>query len=151
MFELGGHLIDSIIHMLGKPKSVTPFSHATQSDGVADNQIAVLTFDNAIATVRINHMDPNGFPRRRFQIAGDKGAIEIQQLESGNLTLYLDQARGRYKKGEQQVALGKDGRYDGEFIDLAKVIRGEKSLDWTYQHDLTVHEALLEASGMGLD
>lgn len=148
MFELGGHVIDSIVHMMGKPKSVSPYSHATQSDGVADNQLAVLAFDQAIATVRINHMDPFGFPRRRFQIAGDKGAIEIQQLESGNLTLYLDQPRGRYQKGEQQVALGKDGRYDGEFKDLAKVIRGEKSLDWTYQHDLTVHEALLEASGM---
>ena len=148
MFELGGHVIDSIVHMLGKPTSVTPFSHATQPDGVADNQLAVLTFDKAVATVRINHMDPFGFPRRRFQIAGDKGAIEIQQLESGNLTLYLEEPRGRYAKGVQQVALGKDGRYDGEFTDLAKVIRGEKPLDWTYQHDLITHEALLLASGM---
>lgn len=148
MFELGGHMIDSIVHMLGKPQSVTAHSRATQPDEVADNQLAVLTFGNTIATIRINHMDPFGFPRRRFQIAGDKGAIEIQQLESGNLTLYLDEPRGRYQKGEQQVALGKDGRYDGEFEDLAKVIRGEKSLDWTYQHDLITQEALLQASGM---
>ncbi len=151
MFELGGHLIDSIIHILGKPTSVTPYTRATQPDGVADNQLAVLSFEQAIATVRINHMDPFGFPRRRFQIAGDKGAIEIKQLESGNLTLYLDKPRGRYKQGEQQVVLGKEGRYDGEFEDLAKAIRGEKSFDWTYQHDLNTHEALLQASGMRID
>jgi predicted dehydrogenase len=148
MFELGAHVIDSIIHMLGKPLSVTPFSHTTQPDGIADNQLAVLDFEQAIATVRINHMDPFGGPRRRFQISGDKGTIEIQQLESGDLTLYLDEPHGRYQKGEQQVSLGQDGRYDGEFRDLAKVIRGEKPFDWSYEHDLHTHEALLRASGM---
>jgi len=148
MFELGGHVIDSIIHMLGMPHSVTPFGHQTQGDGVADNQLAVLDFDQAIATVRINHRDPFGFPRRRFQISGDKGTIEIQQLESGEVRIYLDEARGGYAKGEQRISLGKDGRYEGEFRDLAKAIRGEKAFEWSYQHDLDTHETLLRASGM---
>jgi predicted dehydrogenase len=148
MFELAGHVIDSIIHMLGKPRSVTPFTHRTQSDGIADNQLAVLDFESATATVRINHRDPFGSPRRRFQIAGDKGAVEIQQMESGDVTLYLDEPRGAYKKGVQKIALGKDGRYDGEFADLARVLRGEKTFDWSYRHDLDVQEALLLASGM---
>ncbi len=148
MLELGGHVIDSIVHMLGKPISVTPFSKATQVDGVPDNQLAVLDYKKATATVRINHRDPYGGPRRRFQISGDKGAIEIQQLESGDFTLYLDEAREGFKKGAQEVKLGKEGRYDGEFRDLAKVIRREKTFDWSYQHDLDTHEALLMASGM---
>lgn len=148
MFELSGHVIDSVIHMLGKPHSVTPYSHRTQGDRIADNQLAVLNFQSAIATVRINHRDPYGIPRRRFQIAGDKGAIEIQQLESGNLTLYLDEPRGPYEKGVQQLSLGKDGRYDGEFLDLAKVLRGEKPFDWSFDHDLNAQEALLLAAGM---
>ena len=38
-----------------------------------------------------------------------------------------------------------------EFIDLAKVIRGEKKLDWDSRHDLAVHEAVLLGSGMNLD
>lgn len=148
MFELGGHVIDSIVHMLGKPISVTPFAKATQADGVPDNQLAVLDYRKATATVRINHRDPFGGPRRRFQISGDKGTIEIQQLESGDVTLYLDEARKGYKKGVQELTLGKEGRYDGEFRDLAKVIRGEQAFDWSYQHDLDTHEALLLASGM---
>lgn len=148
MFELGGHVIDSIVHMLGKPISVTPFSKATQADGVLDNQLAVLDYKDSTATVRINHRDPYGGPRRRFQISGDKGAIEIQQLESGDFTLYLDEARESFKKGAQEVKLGKEGRYDGEFRDLARVIRKKKAFDWSYQHDLDTHEALLMASGM---
>ncbi len=148
MFELGGHVIDSIVYMLGRPISVTPFTKATQPDGIPDNQLAVLDYGKATATVRINHRDPHGGPRRRFQIAGDKGAIEIQQLESGDVTLYLDEARKGFKKGVQKMKLGKEGRYDGEFRDLAKVIRGEKAFNWSYQHDLDTHEALLLASGM---
>ena len=149
MFELGGHVIDSIVYILGKPQSVTPFTRRTQSDGVADNQLAVLEFANATATVRINHNDPFGSPRRRFQISGDKGTMEIQQLESGHFTLYLDEPRGRFKQGAQEVQLPRQGgRYDGEFADLAKVIRGEKKLDWTYSHAEDTHVALLQASGM---
>lgn len=151
MFELGGHVIDSVLHMLGKPKSVTAYAHQTQRDGVADNQLAVLDFEQAIATVRINHRDPFGGPRRRFQISGDKGSIEIQQLESGDLALYLDESRGGYATGAQRLSLGKEGRYVGEFRDLAKAIRGEKQLDWSYEHDLTTQETLLLASGMPID
>ena len=149
MFELAGHVIDPIVHMLGKPYSETAYTRRTQSDDVADNQFAVFEFEKAIATVRINHMDPFGFPRRRFQISGDKGTIEIQQLESGNLTLYLDEPHGTYKQGEQKLHMPpKGGRYRGEFEDLAKAIRGESALGWTYAHDLSVHETLLSASGM---
>ena len=40
------------------------------------------------------------------------------------------------------------GRYDGEFTDLAKVIRGETKLAWSYEHDLAVQETVLRAAGM---
>ena len=43
----------------------------------------------------------------------------------------------------------KGGRsYVAEFADLARVIRGEKKLAWSYQHDLTVHETLLKVCDM---
>ena len=43
------------------------------------------------------------------------------------------------------------GRYDGDFEDLAKVIRGEKALAFTPAHDLAVHETILRASGLPVD
>jgi len=40
------------------------------------------------------------------------------------------------------------GRYDGDFVDLARIIRGEKEPDFTAAHDLAVHETILRASGL---
>ena len=39
---------------------------------------------------------------------------------------------------EENMALA-TGRYDNEFRDLARVIRGEKKLQWDSAHDLAVH------------
>ena len=151
MFELACHLIDSVVYMLGKPAQVHAFTRRTQDDGVADNQLAVLEYSKATATVRCNHRDSFGFPRRRFQIAGDRGVIEIRPMEPGNqLELSLAEAKGGYKRGTQTVKLSgrRGGRYDGEFADLARVIRGEARLAWSYEHDLAVQETVLRASGM---
>ena len=77
--------------------------------------------------------------------------IEIRPMEPGKiLQLSLFESKGGYKRGTQTVELPgrQGGRYDGEFLDLAKVIRGEKVFDWSYEHDLAVQETLLQASGM---
>ena len=150
-FELACHILDAAVFILGKPVSAKGYNLRTQKDSgdtFADNQLAVLEYPKATTCLRCNHNDPFGFPRRRFNISGTKGGMEIQQLESGNFTLYLDQPRESYKKGAQSVQLKAGRSYVPEFQDLAKVIRGEKELAWTYEHDLTVHKTLLEISGM---
>ncbi len=150
-FELACHILDSVIYILGKPQAVHGINLRTREkagDQFADNQLAILKFKKATACLRCNHNDPFGFPRRRFNIAGTRGGMEIQQLESGRFTLNLDQARGKFKKGSQTVQLKGGRSYTDEFADLAKVIRGEKKLAWSYQHDLTVHETLLKICGM---
>ncbi|MBA2113533.1 Gfo/Idh/MocA family protein [Bremerella alba] len=151
MFELACHLIDAVVTILGKPDEVIALTKRTQApqDTFADNQLAVLDYPKATATVRCNHLDPFGFPRRRFQVAGSGGAIEIKPLESGEVDLSLTQAHGQFKKGTQHLSLKRTGgRYDGEFTDLAKVIRGEKQLTWDRKHDLAVHETVLRAAGL---
>jgi len=150
-FELACHILDSVLYILGKPQTVHGFNlrtHEKAGDQFADNQLAVLKFDKATACLRCNHNDPFGFPRRQFNIAGTRGGMEIQQLESGRFILNLDQARGKFKKGTQTVQLKGGRRYAAEFADLAKVIRGEKKLAWSYKHDLAVHETLLKICGM---
>ena len=71
-------------------------------------------------------------------------------LSSGGLydhPVAFAEPRGTYKRGYQTVELKlTEGRYDGEFADLAKIIRGEKAPDWGPEHDLTVHDAVLRAS-----
>lgn len=149
MFELACHIIDATMTILGKPASVTSFSTPTQDDGTKDNQMTVLQYPKATAVIRCNHADPFGGTRRRFNVTGTGGTFEIVPLEGGKVNLSLTKARGSYKKGAQsfQLDVPKD-RYAGEFIDLAKVVRGEKKFAWDSAHDIAVHETVLRASGI---
>jgi predicted dehydrogenase len=150
MFELACHVIDAAVTLLGKPSEVHAFSTPTQpGDAVQDNQLAVLVYPKTTVTIRCNHADPFGGPRRRFQVAGTRGAMEIQPLESGKATLSLSSEQGPWKKGSQPVSLPvRKGRYDEEFMDLARVLHGEKKLHWTATHDIAVHETVLRAAGV---
>ena len=168
MFELGCHLVDAVVYLLGKPSSVhamgkpsglAPASLAGQK--MPDNQIAVLEYPQAIATIRVNHGDPFGGPHRRFHVVGTKGAIDIQPLESGRGTILLsiDQdptpvkdlfpEKQTMRKGSNRFELSVPaGRYDAEFRDLANVLRGEKQLAWSADHDITVHATALRCAGL---
>jgi len=154
MFELACHLIDAAVTVLGPPQKVTAFTRRTQAprDTFADNQLAVLSYPKATATIRCNHNDPFGGPRRRFEVSGSAGTFAVRPLESGEVDLMLTEAREPYRKGTQHVSLKrKGGRYDAEFVDLARVMRGEKALAWDRAHDLAVHETVLRAADMPVD
>lgn len=154
MFELACHIIDAMVTVLGKPDQITAHNRRSypEKDSFADNQMAVYDYPHAIATIRCNHLDPFGFPRRFFNVTGEMGSVFINPLEPPQMRIALDRPRGKFKKGFQDVTLPKKSdRYMDEFIDLAKVIRGEKELAWNSKHDLAVHEAVLLGSGMKLD
>lgn len=69
-------------------------------------------------------------------------------MESGNVKLSLTAPREKFAKGTQTFKVeGSGGRYGGEFLDLARVVRGEKKLAWNADHDIAVHEVLLRAAG----
>ena len=151
MFELACHVIDAMVTILGRPDQITAHNRSSypNKDNFLDNQLAVFDYPNAIATVRCNHIDPFGFPRRHFHVVGEQGAFEINPLEPPKVRVAFDRPRGHFKKGFQQVEVPpSSGRYDAEFEDLANVIQGKKELAWNSQHDLTVQESVLLASGM---
>ena len=148
MFELGCHLVDAAVAVLGAPDRVHAVSNRTSSnDTAADNQLAVLEYPKAIATIRCNHVDRIGFQRREFTVVGTNGIARINPLEPPQLRLALDRKRGEYRKGYQDVAMPRYVRYDDDLIDLAKIIRGEKKSDFPPEHDLAVQETVLRASG----
>jgi len=151
MFELGCHLIDAVVTLLGPPTKVTPFGRRTRGtagDDLADNQLAVFEYPDAVATVRTLLVEPHGGQRRQFTVVGDAGTIEIRPLEPPKLSLALEKPREGFRAGYQEVPLPRPGgRYDGDFLDLAAVIRGEKEPSWTAAHDLAVQAAVLQAGG----
>jgi predicted dehydrogenase len=154
MFEIGCHVIDAVVIILGRPSKVTAHQRSSSplGDGFADNGLAVLEYPRATATVRSALVEVEGEARRQFAVSGTRGTFEIRPLEPPQARLALDAARGDYEAGYQAVSFRPMlGRYHGEFDDLARVIRGEKALAFSHEHDLTVHETVLLASGLSSD
>jgi predicted dehydrogenase len=149
MFELGCHLVDTVCTLLGKPQDVQCLSLPAGTDGFQDNQLALLHYPTAVATLRCNMADPFGNPRRRFQITGTEGGMEIAPLESGRITLRLTKPHGEYKAGEHHLTIPvPPGRYDAELTAFANAVRTKTPLPWSAEHDLTVHETALRAAGV---
>lgn len=153
MFELGCHITDLVIGVLGAPEAVTPFhQHAAAiDDSLEDNMLAVLTYPQALATVKSSAMEVEGFSRRQFTVCGTEGTFHIQPLDRPDVRLALSQPRDGYTRNYQTVPFGDYDRYVGDAADMAKIIRGEKDSDFSYDHDYTVQTTLLRASGMPLD
>lgn len=152
MFELGCHVLDAAVGVLGKPAKVTAFGRhiGDFADGLADNQLATLEYPDALVTVRSSLVEVAGGSRRQFVVCGDAGTIDIRPLEPPTLLLALAKAGHGFKAGYQDVAMPRRPRYEADLADLARVIRGEKPFAWTPAHDLAVQETVLRASGLPL-
>ncbi len=154
MFELGCHLIDATITVLGKPQRVTPFARQTRSadDLLVDDQHAVLEYEAAVATVRSSMAEVAGDRRRQFVLMGTEGTVEIRPLEPPTLAISLVKNQEKFKKGTQEVVLPPmPGRYNNQLRDLALAILGEKPPSWDAAHDLAVQETVLRSSGLPLE
>lgn len=158
MFELGCHIIDLTVSVLGKPDKVIPFprrSLDSPGDTLVDNMLAVLEYPKATATVRTTGLEVEGFSRRHFTVCGSEGTFHIQPLDRPTVTLSLSQER-RLGGGERVFPKGTSEiqfetpyrRYVGDAADLAAIVRGEKKNPYPSSYDLAVQETVLMASGM---
>jgi predicted dehydrogenase len=149
MFELGCHVIDLVVGILGKPNKVTTHARhvAKVDDKLLDNMLAVFDYPKATATVKSSAVEVEGFERRHLVVCGTEGTFHIQPLDNPCARIALSQARDGYKKGYQDVRFPKYTRYVADAADMAKIIRGEKASDFSCDHDLSVQETLLKACG----
>jgi predicted dehydrogenase len=150
MFELGSHLIDATVRLLGKPKAVTPFlrRHGQFEDALKDNNVAVLEYDRATAIILNTALQPGGAPPRSFEVLGTNGTAALQPIEPPALTIDLAKPAGPYKKGGQQIPLPAYQRYEADFAELAAAVRGERTLSVSLDEELLVAEILLRISDM---
>lgn len=149
MLELGCHLIDMIVLLLGEPKKVTSFlRHDTGiDDSLADNTLAILEYDRAVVTVESGARDPNAFAGRRFKVAGTDGAFTLSPLEPPAGQLSLRNAHGEHKKGVSVVPFPDQARHVPDLADLAACIRGEAPFAYPTSHDYAVQRTILRACG----
>ncbi|MDA1232137.1 MAG: Gfo/Idh/MocA family oxidoreductase [Planctomycetota bacterium] len=150
MFELGGHIIDLVIGVLGKPTQVHAFPRRSGShdDTLVDNMLAVFEYPQATATVKSSGIEVDGGNRRHLVVCGTEGTFHIQPLDNPSARVTLSRSRDAYPKGYQDISFPKYVRYVDDAADMAKILRGEKDADFSTGHDLTVQKVLLQASGM---
>ncbi len=153
MFELGCHLVDLVVDLLGSPGQVTAFAQRAgdADDALIDNMLAVFEYPSAIASVKTSAMEVEGFDRRHLVVCGTAGTFHIQPLDAPNVRLALSQPRGPYKSGVQEIKFGDYPRYTADLADLALIIQGAKDADYSYAHDYAVQETLYRACGLSLE
>lgn len=150
MFELGSHLIDATVRLLGKPKRVTPISrhHGKFDDALHDNHVVTFEYDHAMAVITNTALQPVAIPARSFEVIGTKGTATLSPIESPTLTIDLAEQSGPYKKGSQVVSLPPYQRYQDDFTELAAAVRGERALSVSLEVEELVATTVLQASGM---
>lgn len=151
-FEMAGHLVDLLVTIMGPPRQVTPFlaHHHPTPGSFVDNGVAIFTQAQGWGLIEVPALEvaPQS---RRIEVYGTEGACVIPHLGSGHLG----------NRNVQPIQIYRRGQADWETLDLpaatlqisdlrefAAVITGQKSPDYSSEHDLVVHEALLRAAGM---
>lgn len=152
-YDLGGHMLDQIVWLLGRPRRAQGFFQNAATPEVpafSDNTLGVFEFDRALAFVDIAAMERPPMARR-FEVYGTKGSAILEPFEPApTLRLTLDAARGGFAAGLQTVPLAEQPRqtqYERELVAFLGVIRGERAPDRGYDHELLVQETLLRATG----
>jgi len=150
LFELGGHVIDRIVELLGRPVKVQSWlrHHSSIADTLADNNLAVFEYDKTLAVIAQTARMSGSGDHRSFEIIGSDGTIMVWPESSPpRMRVHLRKAQGPYKAGWQDIALGPQPRFVGDFQELARAIAAGQPLRLSYDHELLLHETLLRASG----
>jgi predicted dehydrogenase len=152
-FEMAGHVIDMMVAILGAPRKVTPFlghHHDAGPRDYIDNGMAVFEFEHAWGIIEVPALEvaPHS---RRIEVYGTQGACVIPHLGSGHLANKNVQPIETYKVGDKDWQTHDLPAATLQIADLrqfAAVAGGRKAPDFSMEHDLTVQQALLQASGM---
>ena len=106
MFSEGCHLIDRAVALLGRPKKATGFLRhdGAPADKLADNDLAVLEYDHALAEISMAGFHPHGALYRYLEILGTNGSARMQPYTfPSQLMVDLAKPAGPYKAGEQKI------------------------------------------------
>jgi hypothetical protein len=96
-------------------------------------------------------LEVDGLDRRHLVVCGTEGTFHIQPLDNPSARVAFSTPHGAYRRGYQDLSFPRYTRYVDDAADMARVIRGEKAIDFTPKHDLAVQTAVLQASERPLD
>jgi predicted dehydrogenase len=153
LYDLGGHMLDQIVWLLGRPtrvSSVLRNDASAELPAYADNTVSVLEFAHALAILDIAAMEPQPVARR-FEVYGSRGTAILEPFDAvRRVRLLLGESFADYGRGEHVLELPEVTRqelYERELAAFVGVVRGERSPDRSPEHELLVQETLLRATG----
>ncbi len=149
MYELGCHLLDGVVRLLGAPTDVHAYLRhdGISDDALPDNTLAVFEFESAVATLEVTAMDVGPFPRRRLEVYGTAGSIVIEPLEPPRVLACFDSPPDGHPEGWHEVDVPAYQRYADDFEELASCVRSGDALSYNGEHDIAVQRALMRACG----
>ncbi|MHA3770811.1 Gfo/Idh/MocA family protein [Verrucomicrobiota bacterium sgz303538] len=150
LFELGCHVIDPIVRLLGRPTEVISHlqKHGNFDDALKDNTTAILQYPRATAIVTSLALQPNAGAHRSVEIIGSNGVALLEPIEQPTLTLDLAKPAGPYRAGARTISFPRYERFTDEFAALAAAVRDGQPLAVTPEEELLVQETLLRACKM---
>ena len=167
LYNLGCHIVDFFVSMLGEPASARPpviRDAPGSAPGSRDNCLGILEWEaGAIGIIRSCDRNKVTFPARRLRINGTNGSAELYPIERFGseplrVELKLVEPACGLPAGYQTLNLGTLGprgdvdRYIGQLRQFARIVRGEeKEPDDLCEHDLAVQRTLLRLCGIGFE
>ena len=152
-YDLGAHMLDQLVWLLGRPRRVQAFLRNDATPDLptfADNTLGVFEFDRSLAFVDIAAMEARP-TARRFEVYGTRGSAILEPFDpSRQIRLCLEEAREGYAAGEQHLPLGAPSwqdLFERELSALAATLKGDRPPDRSLDHELLVQETLLRATG----
>jgi predicted dehydrogenase len=115
-----------------------------------DNGLAICAFDHAWGIIEVPALEAAPHSRR-IEVYGTEGAVVIPHLGSGHLPNKKMQVVETFARGEtdwKRTEVPDEPLHIRDLREFAAVIAGKKAPDYSMEHDLTVQEVLLRASGM---
>lgn len=150
LFELGGHVIDRVVELLGRPTNVKSWlRHDTSvADKLADNNLTVFEYDKALAVISQAAKMAGAGDHRSFEVLGTDGSFVLTpESNPPRMRVHMRKAQGPYKAGWQDITLPPQPRFIGDFKELARSLKTGTPLKQSYEHELLLQETLLRASG----
>jgi predicted dehydrogenase len=131
LYDLGGHMIDQVVWLLGRPHTVSSVQRNDATPELptySDNTLAILEFDSALATIDIAAMETRP-PARRFEVYGTDGTAIVAPFDPG------------------PGGVSRQQMYERELAAFIGVVRDGRTPDRSPGHELLVQETLLRVTG----
>ncbi len=154
-YDLAGHMIDQIVHLIGEPNKISSFIRKdfTDEKNFFDNSISIFEYENSFASIDISAGEKPPMARR-FEVYGTKGSLIMEPFEPAQVlrinipSEYNNEKYININDYKNSFNSNETSRYIEGFDHFLDVIEGKSEPIRTFDHELITQRTLLKSSLM---